>query len=105
MGCPMCLPLYAGLLSIIGIEIVDIHVYFFPVTIGFGLVTLGLMAYQIRTHNASWTPFQWALGAVAGMLVAAYFGYEYLLYAFLVPFMGCIIWNKRKLTHQGQKCC
>ena len=105
MGCPMCIPLYAGILSVIGIEIIDIHAFFFPITIGFGLITLGFMAYQIHKHHASWTTFKLALGAVMGMLTAAFYGYEYLLYAFLITFMGSVIWNKRQLAHQGQKCC
>ncbi len=104
-GCPMCLPLYAGFLSIIGIELIDIHVYFFPITIGFGLVTLGFMAYQIHTHHSHWIAFKLAIGAVTGMVVAAYFGYEYVLYGFLVAFMGCVLWNKKLMVHEGHKCC
>jgi mercuric ion transport protein len=105
MACPLCLPLYAGLLSVIGIELIDIHAFFFPITIGFGLLTLGFMAYQIHTHHASWMAFKLALGTVIGMAAAAFFEYEYLLYAFLIAFMGSILWNKRQLNHQGQKCC
>ena len=104
-ACPMCLPLYAGFLSIIGIELIDIHAFFFPITIGFGLVTLGFMAYQIHTHHASWNAFKLAIGAVLGMMTSAFFGYEYLLYVFLISFMGCVLWNKKLLIHEGHKCC
>lgn len=103
--CPMCLPLYAGCLSIVGIELVDMHAFFFPLTTGFGLVTLGFMAYQIHNHRGSWLPFKMAIGAVIGMLASAYFGYDYFLYAFLASFMGCILWNKKSLVHVGDKCC
>lgn len=105
VGCPLCLPLYAGLLSIIGVELIDVHMYFFPVTIGFGLVTLGLMAYQIRHHQGSWSAFKLAVGAILGVVGAAFFGYEYLLYAFLATFMGCILWNKKQLIHKDHTCC
>ena len=105
VGCPMCLPLYAGVLSLIGIELIDVHVFFFPITIGFGFVTLGFMAYQIHTHHGSWMAFKMAIGAVTGMVGAAFFGYEYLLYVFLVLFMGCVLWNKKLLSHEGHKCC
>lgn len=103
--CPMCLPLYAGFLSIIGIELVDIHAFFFPLMIGFGAITLGFMAYQIHTHHGSWMAFKLAIGAVSGMVTAAFFGHEYLLYLFLALFMGCILWNKKRLIHEGHKCC
>lgn len=104
-ACPMCLPLYAGFLSVIGIELIEVHTFFFPMTIGFGLVTLGFMAYQISTHQGSWKAFKLAIGAVIGMVAAAFFGYEYLLYLFLILFMGCVLWNKKRLAHQGTKCC
>jgi len=104
-ACPMCLPIYAGFLSLIGLELIDIHVYFFPVTIGFGLMTLGFMAYQIHTHHSPWVAFKWALSSIIGMVMSAFFGYEYLLYVFLASFMGCVLWNKRLLIHEGHNCC
>src|SRR5947207_15900029 len=105
MGCPMCLPLYAGFLSIIGVELIDFHMLFLPITIGFGLLTLGLMAYQIHAHHGSWMAFKLATGAIVGMVIAAALGYEYFLYAFLAVFMGCIVWNKKLLTHDKKTCC
>lgn len=105
MGCPLCLPLYAGFLSIIGIELIDINEFLLPIMIGFGLLTLGFMAYQIYTHHGSWLAFKLAAGAVVGMVTSAFFGYDYSLYAFLAAFMGCILWNKKLLVHKGNKCC
>jgi hypothetical protein len=104
-GCPLCLPLYAGLLSAIGIELIDIHSFFLPITIGFALLTLGFMAYHSHRHQGPWLPFKLAIGTVLGMVMAAYFGFEYLLYAFLLLFMGCVLWNKKLLLHEGHKCC
>lgn len=104
-ACPMCLPLYAGFLSIIGIELIDINEFFFPLTIGFGLLTLAFMAYQIHTHHGQWVAFKLAMGAAIGMIASAFFGYEYLLYVFLASFMGCVLWNKKLLSHEGRKCC
>lgn len=105
VGCPMCLPLYAGFLSLIGIELIDLHAFFFPLMMGFSLLTLGFMAYQIHRHNSPWIPFKLAVGAGMGMGAAAFFGYEYLLYGFLVVFMGCVLWNKKTAIHHGRKCC
>lgn len=105
MGCPMCLPLFAGLLSLIGVELIDLHTLFFPITIGFGLLTLGLMAYQIRTHHGPWIAFKLAVGAMGGMALSALLNYDYVLYGFLAAFMGCIVWNKKLLAHEGKTCC
>lgn len=105
MGCPLCLPLYAGLLNIVGIELIDTHEFLFPIMSAFGLLTLGFMAYQIHTHQGSWIAFKLATGAVLGMLTSAFFGFDYSLYAFLAAFMGCVFWNKKLLMHKGNKCC
>jgi hypothetical protein len=104
-ACPMCLPIYAGLLSLIGIELADIHEFFFPMMIAFGLMTLGFMAYQIYKHHGIWTPFKLALVAALGMGTSAFFGYEYILYVCLALFMGSVIWSKKSLIHEGHGCC
>jgi hypothetical protein len=103
--CPLCLPIYAGFLSVVGIELAEIHTFFFPIMFTFGLITLGFMAYQIYTHQGTWTPFKLALGATLGMGASAVLGYEYALYACLALFMGSILWNKKSLIHEGQGCC
>lgn len=104
-ACPLCLPIYAGLLSLIGIELIDIHEYFFPVMITFSLLTLGFMAYQIYLHRSPWTPFKLAALAVLGMISCSLLGYEYILYACLALFMGSIIWSKRSHVHEDHGCC
>jgi hypothetical protein len=104
-ACPMCLPIYAGLLSVIGFELAEIHHIFFPVMLAFAIITLGLMAYQIRSHHGKWAPFQIAIFSAIGMVVASYLGLEYLLYCFLALFMGSVIWNKRTLVHKEHGCC
>lgn len=103
--CPLCLPLYAGLLSLIGIELGNIHEFFFPIMIVFSLITLGFMAYQIYSHHGGWKPFTLAVSASLGMIISAFHGYEYLLYACVAFFMGSILWNKKSLTHGKHGCC
>lgn len=104
-ACPACLPLYAGLLSLVGVELVDIHELFFPVMMVFALITLGLMAYRTHAHHGKWQPFKLAIFSAIGMANAAFLGYEYLLYACLALFMGSVLWNKKSLTHKGHGCC
>lgn len=103
--CPMCLPIYAGLLSLIGIELVELHAFFLPIMLVFGLITLSFMAYQIYTHHSTWTPFKVACMASLGMVSSALLGFEYLLYVCLALFMGSVFWNKRTLVHEGHGCC
>lgn len=103
--CPMCLPLYAAFLSLIGIEVTGVQAYFFPFMILFSLLSLSIMAYQTYTHRGVWIPFVFAMIACLGMITCAYQGYEYLLYVCVFFFMGSILWNKKRLTHEGRKCC
>jgi hypothetical protein len=103
--CPMCIPVYAGCLSVVGLELAEIHEYFFPIMLVFGLGTLGFMAYQIYTHHGKWTFFASASLAALGMVLSASLNYDYLLYACLALFMGSVIWNKKNLVHHDHGCC
>ncbi|MDI9637495.1 MerC domain-containing protein [Kamptonema cortianum] len=104
-ACPLCLPIYAGLLSLIGIELAEVHEFFFPIMMIFALLTIGFMAYQIYHHHGKWSPLALATAAAIGMASSAFMGYEYLLYACLALFMGSVFWNKKNLVHKGHGCC
>lgn len=104
-GCPLCLPIYVGLLSLIGIEVANLHSLLLPATAVFSLLSLGFMAYQTHTHQGKWAPFKLAGGAVMGMLAAAFYEMDAVLYMSLAVFMGSLIWNKKKLVHKEHNCC
>ena len=104
-GCPGCLPLYVGILGLIGIELGDVHEFLFPIMILFSLLSLGLMVRQIRKHHGSWKPFILAASASVGMGAAAFCGYELLLYVCVALFMGGILWSKRAHVHGGHHGC
>ena len=104
-ACPLCLPLYAGLLSLIGIELAEVHEFFFPIMTIFAIATIGFMAYQIYHHHGKWSPLVLATTSASGMAGAAFMGYEYLLYSCLALFMGSVFWNKKTLVHEGHECC
>jgi len=103
--CPLCLPVYAGLLGIVGLDATEINRFFFPAMILFGVGTLGLMARQIHKHHGTWAPFKLACGAITGMIIATFLDVTFVLYGFLALFMGSVIWNKRSLMHKGRACC
>ena len=103
--CPLCLPFYAGLLSVLGFELGYIHEFFKPLMLIFALITLGIMAYQIYRHHGKWMPFKLALGSALGAGIATTNGYDYVLYVCLALFMGSIFWNKKSLPHTKHGCC
>lgn len=102
--CPLCIPLYAGVLGFLGIELGRFQFLFLPLAALFSLSSMGIMAYQIYTHRSKWTPFIVGVLAMIGMLSSAFYDHDLLLYAFLALFMSSIVWNKRLLTH-GHGCC
>ncbi len=104
-ACPLCLPLYLGLLSVIGVEVGTFHDFILPIMAFFCLLTLGLMARQIYTHHSGWRPLVLAGTGALGMSFAALYDYDFLLYICIPLFMGGILWNKRILHHQEHGCC
>jgi hypothetical protein len=105
--CPLCLPIYAAaFLGMVGLELANLHTFFLPAILLFAGLSLGFMAYQIRTHHGKWAPFIVALVAVFGMLGADFYDIDPLRYISLFLFMGSLIWNKKRLLHKkGNTCC
>lgn len=103
--CPLCLPFYAGLLSILGVKLGNVQDLLIPGMLIFTLLSLSFMGYQIHTHKGRWAPFKLGVVAACGMIGFALLQYDILLYVCLASFMGSIFWNKRILTHTGHDCC
>lgn len=107
--CPMCLPIYAGALSLVGFELSEYSSYFFPIMIAFLVWTLFLMARQTLKHNTDARPL--ALGVISALAIATstWHGHEMLMYACLVGFMASVFWNKSILKKAAgcpdRTCC
>lgn len=106
-ACPACLPIYAGLLSLLGFELFEINTYFFPIMIAFLTVTIGLMATQVLRRKANPRPLMVAGGAAAFIVWGSLVGNEVILYLSLAAFMVSVFWNKNliKKSSCGGGCC
>ncbi len=96
-ACPACLPVYAGLLSLLGIELFEINLYFFPLMLGSLGFTLALMARQVFFRKADYRPLLISVLASCVIIWGAMVGQELALYLSLPIFMGSIFWNKALL--------
>jgi hypothetical protein len=96
-ACPACLPIYAGLLSLLGIELFEVSLYFFPLMLGSLGFTLALMARQVFFRKADYRPLLISVAAAGIIVWAAVVGQELPLYLSLAAFMGSIFWNKALL--------
>ena len=93
LTCPACWPLYAGLLSSLGVGFVDYTPYILPATLvmlAFALAALGWKANQRRGYSPLF------LGVIAsGLLVGGkfYLNHDWLFYAGAALLIGASIWN------------
>ncbi len=102
-ACPACWPVYAGVLSSLGLGFLFDSVYLLPVTVAFLAFALGTLAYGAKSRRG-YAPF--AVGVLASAV--ALYGKSYLssgnlLYAGLALLVGASIWNAwpRKTTSTG----
>ena len=99
--CPLCIPFYLGGLTLVGLELESFHHVLEPLVTLSSLLTLGLMAYQIRRHQGRWLPLVMAgLGAL-GIVMSTFLEQNSILYVAIPLFMGSIWWNRRYLNHHG----
>jgi mercuric ion transport protein len=66
LACPMCWPLYAGILSSVGLGFLISATYLLPFTVVLLILTLGVLCFRARQYRG-YGPF--LLGLVASMTV------------------------------------
>ncbi len=92
-ACPACWPVYAGVLSSLGLGFLLESVYLLPATVAFLAFALGALAYGAKSRRG-YAPF--AVGVLASAVALhGKFGLSSgpLLYAGLVLLAGASIWN------------
>ena len=100
MACPVCFPLYAGILSALGVGFVPSTVYLFPLTAFFLLIAVGALLFRAERRRGYW-PFLLGLGA-AGLVLLGKFALEsdLVMYGGIGLLLAASIWNSlpRHLT-------
>jgi len=93
LHCPACWPLYAGILSALGVGVVDYTRFLMPVTAGLlaiSLIPLGWKAGQRRGY------FPLMSGIAASLLILGgkfYFSMAWVFYAGIIMLLGASLWN------------
>lgn len=102
----MCVPKYAALLGIFGLELADYSVYLVPLMALSMLITLGLMYRQMRMRHLTHHPLLLAAVSCTGLLISKYvMGAGAFIYgAFMIGLFGAIIWHQRNMR-QAKSCC
>jgi hypothetical protein len=93
LTCPACWPLYAGLLSSLGLGFVNYTPYLFPITAVMLLISLLTLGWKAERRQG-YGPL--ALGVVAaGILLGGkfYLGSPLLFYLGVILLVGAAVWN------------
>ncbi len=107
-ACPACWPVYAGLLSSLGLGFVFDSAYLLPVTVlflGFAVAALAYRAKSRRGYGA------FAIGALATVVVLVgkfVLSSEFLFYLGLALLIGASLWNawpKKKAARSSCPAC
>src|SRR3979490_3201500 len=72
LGCPLCWPLYAGILSSVGLGFLISARYLFPVTAAFLLLALCVLAFRAKQRRGM-GPFLLGLLASATVLTGRFY--------------------------------
>jgi len=93
LTCPLCWPLYAGILSSFGIAFVNYTPYLFPLTLFFLLISLLTFGYKAKRRRG-YSPL--VLGIVASLILLIgkfVFDHDWALYIGVVLLVIASIWN------------
>ena len=93
LTCPACWPAYAGLLSVIGLGIVDYTPYLMPMTIGFLGLALFALGYKAKRRRG-YIPLVLGIAAASLILIGKFFIFSDLsTYSGIAGLILASLWN------------
>jgi len=103
--CPLCMPKYAAVLSLLGLELSDYTAYLLPVMALSMLFTLFTIFHQSFSKKSNLKPFYLNLMSFFGIITFKYIlDLSFVVYFFMFTLLVSILWhqyNMRKINH----CC
>ena len=93
LACPMCWPLYAGILSSMGLGFLISEAYLLPFTIAFLAVTLAVLYFRAKDRRG-YGPL--LLGLIASALIVAgkfFLDSTPIMYGGVVLLVAASVWN------------
>lgn len=93
LACPACWPVYAGLLSSVGLGFLTQTAYLFPFTVVFLIVAVGALGFRARSRHG-FGPFVTGLAAALIVIIGKFqFDSDPTMYAGLALLIGASVWN------------
>lgn len=104
--CPVCMPIYCGILSLVGLELADYGVYLVPAMLISMVLTLGSMIYQTRRYHKNYLFCVIAILACSSILLGKFaFDQIFIVYVGMGGFLTAIILNRRAVKSIRKPCC
>ena len=93
LTCPACWPLYAGILSAMGLGFVDYTPYLLPVTAVLLILSLFPLVWKAKQRRGYWPLLLGALSALTILGGKFYLETSWVFYAGIVLLLAASIWN------------
>jgi hypothetical protein len=107
LACPACWPVYAGLLSSIGLGFLMQTAYLLPLTAAFLIMAVGALGFRARKRHGFW-PFATGLAAALLVIVGKFqFESDPAMYGGIALLIAASVWNtwpKRNKTASCPAC-
>src|SRR5215471_6558131 len=93
LACPFCWPLYAGIVSSLGLGFLISTAYLLPITIVFIALTLGVLAFRAN-HRRGYGPVVLGILASAVVLMGKFYMESApVMYSGIVLLVAASVWN------------
>ena len=105
LTCPLCWPLYSGLLSAIGLGFVNYTPYLLPATVVLLVIALAALAWRARERRGYWPFYTGFAGACLLLAGKFWLAMPVLYYSGICILLGASLWNIWPVRNQNCKAC
>jgi len=104
--CPVCMPIYCGILSIVGLELADYGMYLVPLKFVSMALTLGSIGYQTWRYHKLYLLCALAIFSCASILVGKFvFDLLPMVYVGMGGLISALFLHRRAVKRMQKTCC
>jgi mercuric ion transport protein len=93
LACPLCWPLYAGIVSSLGLGFLISTAYLLPMTAAFLTFTLGVLAFRVKQRRG-YGPFFLGVAGSAAVLIGKFqLQVNIMMYSGIGILVAASVWN------------
>ncbi len=93
LACPLCWPLYAGIVSSLGLGFLISTAYLLPLTAAFLIFTLAVLAFRVK-HRRGYGPFLLGVAGSAAVLIGKFqLQVDIMMYSGIGILVAASVWN------------